>query len=114
MQFALTELFDQRVGRTITLDTYHAVGGTLGALAAHAESVYTTLSESQQEATRQVFLKLVTLGEGSEDIRRRVFQRDLLSVDSNGADLEYVIQLLAANRLLTLALDRSEQAPPSR
>ncbi len=72
LQYALTELFERRKGRTLTLEAYHASGGVLGALARRADEIYTELNAAEQEAARQLFLRLVTLGEGTEDTRRRV------------------------------------------
>jgi serine/threonine protein kinase len=77
LQYALTEVFERRSGRTLTLTPYHESGGVLGALARRAEDIYISLSPEQQEATRQLFLRLVTLGEGVEDTRRRVRRTEL-------------------------------------
>ncbi len=42
------------------------------ALARRAEELYLQLGPDEQRAARQVMLRLITLGEGSEDTRRRV------------------------------------------
>jgi hypothetical protein len=49
----------------------------LGALGKRAEEIYNALDSSGQEAARQVFLRLVTLGEGVEDTRRRVLRSEV-------------------------------------
>ena len=49
----------------------------LGALGRRAEELYEDLDEAGQEAARQLFLRLVTLGEGVEDTRRRVLRSEL-------------------------------------
>ena len=72
LQYALTELYERREGSTLTRDAYRAIGGVSGALAGRAEEIYAGLAEPAQEAARQLFLRLVTLGEGAEDTRRRV------------------------------------------
>lgn len=77
LQYALTELFERREGRKLTLAAYQASGGVLGALARRAEELYTHLDEAGQAAARQLFLRLVTLGEGTEDTRRRVLRAEL-------------------------------------
>lgn len=51
----------------MTLDAYIAAGGVLGALARRAEELYGLMDKEQKEAVRQLFLRLVTLGEGAED-----------------------------------------------
>ncbi|MBK8906158.1 MAG: protein kinase [Anaerolineaceae bacterium] len=80
LQYALTELFEQRQGRTLTLENYKQTGGVAGALARRADEIFTHLDAAGQEATRQLFLRLITLGEGSEDTRRRVLLAELESM----------------------------------
>ena len=45
-----------------------------GALGRRAEEIYSSLDQDGQDASRQLFLRLVTLGEGAEDTRRRVMR----------------------------------------
>lgn len=80
LQYALTELFAQRSGRTLTLDTYRETGGVTGALARRADDIYNKLDRADQEAARQLFLRLITLGEGVEDTRRRVLLTEIASL----------------------------------
>jgi WD40 repeat protein len=82
LQYALTELFDERKGRAITLADYRARGGLRGALARRADAVYEQLDAPGQAAARQIFLRLVTLGEGGEDTRRRALVRELRTENS--------------------------------
>ncbi|HLB49415.1 MAG TPA: hypothetical protein VJL59_20580, partial [Anaerolineales bacterium] len=77
LQYALTELFEKREGRTLTKAAYESIGGILGALGRRAEEVFASLDEAGQAAARQLFLRLVTLGEGVEDTRRRVLRSEL-------------------------------------
>ena len=77
LQYALTELFERRDGRLITREAYEQIGGVRGALARRAEEIYLGLDEQGREAARQLFLRLVTLGEGQEDTRRRVLRSEV-------------------------------------
>jgi hypothetical protein len=77
LQYALTELFERRRNHTMTMAAYREIGGVTGALGRRAEELYRFLDEDGQAATRQLFLRLVTLGEGVEDTRRRVLQTEL-------------------------------------
>ena len=77
LQYAMTELFDRRVGKLLTLEAYRESGGVLGALARRADEIYEGLNEEEREVARQLFLRLVTLGEGVEDTRRRVRTSEL-------------------------------------
>ncbi len=80
LQYALTELFDRRQGRVLTKEAYQAMGGTTGALATRADDIFDDLTHEGQSLTRQMFLRLVTLGEGVEDTRRRVAYSELMAL----------------------------------
>ncbi len=82
LQYALTELFEQREDHSLTKAAYQSIGGVLGALGRRAEEVYAGLDEAEQAAARQMFLRLVTLGEGVEDTRRRVLRTELEQLQS--------------------------------
>ncbi len=111
LQYALTELYERREGTTLTRDAYRAIGGVSGALAGRAEEIYGGLGEPAQEAARQVFLRLVTLGEGAEDTRRRVERTELASMEVDQAALEEAIQEFGAWRLLSFDRDPRTGTP---
>lgn len=111
LEFALTELYDSRIGHTIAMSTYDEIGGVRQALAAQADRVFAGLNNQQQEAIRQLFLRLITPGEGTEDVRRHVPVRELASLDMLAGTMDYVVNFLAANRLLTLDLDPTTREP---
>jgi serine/threonine protein kinase len=77
LQYALTELFEQREGRLLTHAAYLKIGRAVGALAKRAEDIYQELTPEAQAAAQQVFLRLVTPGDGTEDTRRRVARSEL-------------------------------------
>src|SRR5437588_442679 len=111
LQYALTELYERREGSTLTADAYRAIGGVSGALAGRAEEIYAGLGESAQEAARQLFLRLVTLGEGAEDTRRRVARTELASMEVDQAALEEAIQEFGGWRLLSFDRDPRSGTP---
>ena len=117
LQYALTELFERRSGRLLTLQAYRESGGVLGALARRADEIYAGLSIEQQDAARQLFLRLVTLGEGSEDTRRRVPLTELLSMapthqaDTPRSAMQAVLDTYHAYRLLTFDRDPITRVP---
>jgi WD40 repeat protein len=88
MEYALTELFDRRSGRSMSLASYQKSGGVMGALTRRADTIYESFDPQQQEAARQLFLRLVTLGEGMEDTRRRVLVSEfgIRSSDAESSD----------------------------
>jgi WD40 repeat protein len=53
------------------------MGGMEGVLERSAEGLYACLDPEGQEMARQLFLRLVTLGEGVEDTRRRALRSEL-------------------------------------
>ncbi|MFZ1396986.1 MAG: protein kinase, partial [Candidatus Promineifilaceae bacterium] len=121
LQYALTELFDKRQEQVITLAHYRETGGVTGALASRADEIFNQLSPAEQAATRQIFLRLVTLGEGVEDTRRRVplaelenltVNSDQLSVNSEpNTDYRTPITEYGKRRLLTFDHDSITRGP---
>jgi serine/threonine protein kinase len=103
LQYTLTELFDRRAGMQLRLSDYEALGGVLGALAKRAEEVYSALGEGWQAAARQLFLRLVTLGEGAADTRRRVLVADLEALDPD--KMPFLLDSFGRARLLTFDRD---------
>lgn len=113
MQYALTELFERRDGRTITLNTYKEIGGITGALARRANETYTQLNEAGRTAARELFLRLVTLGEGVEDTRRRVPIAELHALGGREQNwpMAEVIEAFGQYRLLTFDHDPLTREP---
>ncbi len=110
LQYALTELYERRSGGTLTGAAYDAIGGISGALAGRADALYDGLSPAGQEAVRQLFLRLVTLGE-SVDTRRRVQRAELESLDVDQEQLAAAIDAYGRARLLSFDRDPRTQAP---
>jgi DNA-binding SARP family transcriptional activator/WD40 repeat protein len=111
MQYALTELFAARKHETLTLDGYHRTGGVLGALGRRAEEIYQHLSDEGKEATRHLFLRLVSVDELADDTRRRVRQTELRSLGINPMVLDDVLQQFGAYRLLSFDRDGATRTP---
>ncbi|MEU4765640.1 hypothetical protein AB0H12_20530 [Actinosynnema sp. NPDC023794] len=102
---ALLETWRRRKGGMLTLAGYRAAGGIEGALAQTAEDLYGSMSEDRQWITRELFLRLTALGEGTEDTRRRI-SRD--EIDTGDANTREVLEALAGSRLVTLDQDTVE------
>src|SRR5262249_630609 len=71
LQYALKESWALRKDSTITADAYARSGGVQEAIRVTPERTFAALSPHDQEAARQLFLRLVTPGEGQEDTRAR-------------------------------------------
>jgi DNA-binding SARP family transcriptional activator/class 3 adenylate cyclase/ABC-type glycerol-3-phosphate transport system substrate-binding protein len=111
LQYALTELFERRRGRALTLETYREIGGVSGALARRAEELYEGMSEPEREAAKQLFLRLVIAGEGAPDTRRLVPRTELLSIEVDRRAMERVIDTFGRHRLLSFDRDPSTRGP---
>ena len=107
LQYALMELFARRDGRLLSKAAYQTIGGVTGALARRAEGIYDGLDTDAQEAARQLFLRLVTLGEGVEDTKRRVLRSELEALSVNREPIaDY-----GSARLLTFDNDPETREP---
>ncbi len=111
MQYALTELFERRQDTTLTLEAYHASGGVLGALARRAEEMYQAASGDEQAALRQIFLRLVNVGDGMENTRRRATQVELMSLVEDDTIVSSLLDRLGKYRLLTFDHDPQTRIP---
>ncbi|MEV6242791.1 helix-turn-helix domain-containing protein [Lentzea sp. NPDC051838] len=99
VQHALVETWQRRRGMTLSLVGYEEAGGVDHAIARTAEAVYEKLTHRQQLTARRTFLRLIALGEGTEDTKRRASREDL--------DAE-VLEHLANARLVTLTEHHAE------
>ncbi len=121
LQYALTELFEQRADRLLTSQAYAEIGGAVGALAKRAEQLYQEQDDLGQEMIRQIFLRLVTPGEppaaGAVEVAlpietsRRVLHAELLSAALDPDRLSDIIDTYVDYRLLTLDFDPFTRKP---
>ena len=111
LQYALTELFERRDDRRLTHEAYQEVGGTGGALAKRADDIYLEADDESQELIRQMMLRLVTLGEGAEDARRRAERAEMLEIAHDPEVMDEIIDLYARSRLLALDHDPATRRP---
>jgi basic membrane protein A len=109
-QYALTELYDQRDGATLTYADYQSFGGLRRAVPNRADELYASLDAEQQEAARQLFLRLVAVA-GDAEGRRRILAYELTQLEVDVVALQAVIEAFARHRLLTLDRDPSTGAP---
>jgi hypothetical protein len=71
LQYPLKESWALRKGNTMTADSYARSGRVREAIRNTAEQTFKALSQEDQRAARQLFLRLITPGEGQEDTRAR-------------------------------------------
>jgi WD40 repeat protein len=102
LQYALKETWARREGNRLTSGSYTRSGGVREAIRLTAERTFDALSASDQQMARQLFLRLVTPGEGQEDTRARA----AMPVDE--AQRKIVEQFAAQRtRLLVTGFDRA-------
>jgi DNA-binding SARP family transcriptional activator len=111
VQYALTELYDRRHDGRLTLEAYREIGGVVGALAASAEHLYASRQPAGREAVRQLFLRLVTLGEGTPDSRRRTPVSELSVIEVDPSAMASALGAYGRHRLLTFDRDPSTREP---
>jgi WD40 repeat protein/DNA-binding SARP family transcriptional activator len=110
LQYALTELFEQRVQATLTRAGYRTIGGVSGALATSADERYAALGENARDAARQLFLQLVTVGDSGAETRRPTALADLASLDVDQVALTECIDAFGRSRLLSFGRDPRTRA----
>jgi hypothetical protein len=104
---ALRVTWQQRHGHTLTVEGYQTAGGIHRAVATTAEAVFTGVDHTGQHAARTLFLRLIKIGDGTKDTRRRLARTDLLV----GLDPHTVVPILdtfTQARLLTQDQDTVE------
>lgn len=111
LQYALTELFEQRHDHLLTHASYRQIGKVVGALAKQADAVYLALDSAGQATVHQMFLRLVTLGEGTEDTRRRVLHSELMGLAADPDLLQEILDVYTTHRLLTMDYDPISHTP---
>jgi WD40 repeat protein len=97
---ALRATWMQRDDGQLTIRGYQATQGIEHAVADTAERAFTQLRPAE-EATKSVFLRLVTVAEGSEHSRRRVLRADLMRSEADPQAAQTVLDAFTGARLLT-------------
>ncbi|HMQ24572.1 MAG TPA: BTAD domain-containing putative transcriptional regulator, partial [Acidimicrobiales bacterium] len=97
LQFALTELYEQRHHATITTAAYEALGGIGGAVARRAEALYDATPPGHREDVRRLFTQLVTAEADADDLRRRATVEELAAVDPGVVEAYRVSRLIVTD-----------------
>ena len=98
LSHALLATWSRSRGSRLTLADYQASGGIRDAIARTAEQAYATLDMAGQELARQLFLRLVHVGEDGREARARLPLRDLPGDASAAAA---VLERFVGQRLVT-------------
>jgi hypothetical protein len=104
---ALRATWQQRHGHTLMVEGYRSTGGIHRAVATTADRVFDVLDAAGQHVARILFLRLIKIGDGTEDTRRRVVRADLLQGLDPGGVLP-VLDAFTQARLITPEQDTVE------
>jgi WD40 repeat protein len=96
LQYTLTQLWQQG---EFTLPAYTRLGSVKETLEKRATEVYQSFSTDEQLVSKEIFLQLTQLGEGTEDTSRQVLLQDLISSPQQKNLVESVIGKLAAENV---------------
>ena len=110
MSQAMAATWQHREGSELTLRGYRRAGGVADAVNGSAQAAYDTLTSAEQDAARLVFTQLTVITPDGQFARRRCGRADLRSSgsDSVAADIDAVIDVFSAQRLLVLGKDSVE------
>ncbi|MBP2328596.1 WD40 repeat protein/transcriptional regulator with XRE-family HTH domain [Kibdelosporangium banguiense] len=108
LSHALLATWQQRQGSRLTVAGYQLTGGIHGSVAATAERVHTSLDATARQEARRLLLRLVRVGEDSEDSSRRIERNRLISDSADQAASAVALEAFVAARLLTLDCDSAE------
>ncbi|MEG4857213.1 WD40 repeat domain-containing protein [Microcoleus sp. K1-B6] len=97
LEFALTQLWKENKGGTLTFQTYEKIGGVKKVLANHADKIYDRLNEEEKQQAQQIFLQLARPGEMLEDITVAVDTRRLATRAEIGESNWNLVQKLASS-----------------
>ncbi len=111
LAYTLAEQFEHREQDRLTLSRYRADGGLVGSIGRRAEDVYLGLSPEARTAARDVFIRLVTVDEDSEDTRRRVRRSELDQLSCGPSVVATVLDAFGRRRLLTFDRDVTSRGP---
>ncbi|GAA1017768.1 hypothetical protein Aple_025150 [Acrocarpospora pleiomorpha] len=106
---ALWETWQNRSDGALTLADYHARGGVRGAIAQTAEREFDGFGPAERQAARRIFLRLIALGDGTEDTRRPIDRAELDGV-ADPPVIAGVLDRLVEARLVVLDEDTVEVA----
>ena len=99
LQMTLAQLFAARKGDTLTYGAYEGIGGLEGAIAAHAETVFATVSPAGQAGLDALLRMLVS--DIDQDGRLTVRTPDRAALISAGAPAELVDKMTEARLLVS-------------
>lgn len=110
LQYVLAELFERRSEDRLTVQAYRSLGGVQGVVERRAEATFRSLDADAKSACRQLFLRMVYLGEHGEETRRRLPLSEVTGLGGRAAG-ERALEAFSSARLLTYDRDPVSRTP---
>ncbi|MCT2543310.1 caspase, EACC1-associated type [Streptomyces atratus] len=110
LSHALRATWQRREDRTLTVAGYVAAGGVRNAIDTTAETVYNEFDPTEQRTAQSLMLRLVHVGEGTQDTRRRASRTRLLHDLPDPDAAATVLETLVRTRLVAVETDAVEIA----
>lgn len=110
LEFALARIWEGMAAGHEPSVTFRDIGGIGGALSGKVQQIYGALTDRQQAIARRALVRMVQLGEGVRDTRRRVPLRALCGHNDTEEDVLRVLRQFASEsaRIVTLSGNRLE------
>jgi len=105
LSHALLATWEHSRGGRLTVSDYQASGGIRDAIARTAEHAYAALSPGEQEIARQLFLRLVHVGDDGREARARLPLTDL---PGDATVAAAVLERFVGQRLVTMDRDEAD------
>ncbi|MFI9629394.1 transporter substrate-binding domain-containing protein [Streptomyces sp. NPDC052042] len=110
LSHALRATWQRREDRTLTVAGYVAAGGVRNAIDITAETVYNEFDPTEQRTVQSLMLRLVHVGEGTQDTRRRAGRTRLLHDLPHPDIAATVLEALVRARLVAVETETVEIA----
>jgi len=110
LEFALTRIWEGMRAGQEPGETLREIGGVGGALADKAQEIFDKLNPTEQATAQRALVRLVRLGEGTRDTRRRAPISELCGRGETENHVLHVLREFASEyaRLVTLSGDGAE------
>ena len=117
LQETMVLLWERRSRRLLTVSSYEELGGEgqsglAAALSTRADGVLAALSPAQQRTAQRILVRLVQLGEGRRDTRRRQPVSALRTGRDDGRDFDTTLENLTDRRLITVTVSGEHGEEP--
>ncbi|MER7576512.1 hypothetical protein [Streptomyces sp. NPDC126514] len=105
---ALRATWQQRHGHVLTVAGYQSTGGIRNAVTTTADRIFQSLDPAGKNIACSLFLRLVKIGDGADDARRRLPRADLVDTGPDTTGTAAVLAAFTQGRLLTQHQDTVE------